>query len=102
MTGVRVLNVPAAPAPAGDDSSASAGGRQVSMHWRKGHWQNYRLAARDANGVIVGSTRGERDVDWFYDPRWVRPTLVAAGRREEPPLTVYQLHPSNPAPSDSR
>lgn len=99
LTGVRVLDVSATPALVDDGPSASTGGaRQISMHWRKGHWQNYRLATRDANGAIVGSTRGERDVDWFYDPRWVRPTLVAAGRHDEPPLTVYQLHPSDPAP----
>jgi hypothetical protein len=103
MTGVHVLDVGPTDTSSDDNPvpTAVGSGRQMRPHWRAGRWQNYRLATRNGNGDIIGSTRGQRDVDWHYEGRWVRPTLVAAKQGVPTPTTVYVVRPNPEEPGDA-
>lgn len=94
LHGIRVLSVPARDRAFRDDSDAerSPSERQSPIeHWRRGHWTSVRVATRDTSGAIIGRLDGERDIDWHYEGRWIRPTLVNRGAEPDRGAKVYHL-----------
>ncbi len=88
---VRVLSVPSPSRHPGVGPSPSSSRRAPIEHWRRGHWTSVRVATRDDQGRMVGRTDGEKDVDWHYEGRWVRPVLVNRGGRSDQGAKVYRL-----------
>lgn len=88
---VRVLSVPSPTKHPGVVASTASGRRALIEHWRRGHWTSVRVATRDDQGRIVGRTDGEKDVDWHYEGRWVRPMLVNRGGPIDRGAKVYRL-----------
>ena len=97
---MRVLYTDQTPSIASPDSSTggpATGGHRVRAHWRAGHWQRYRVATRSPTGEIIGHRLGEQHIDWHYEGRWVRPTLVKASPKPDPstlPTTIYVVKPA--------
>jgi hypothetical protein len=98
LTGVHVLDVPRmAPQSRVDPATVAdylANRRSVRPHWRRGHWQRYRIARRGPAGEVVGDVHGEPDVDWDYQLRWIAPLRVNAARdpaAAEPLVNIYRL-----------
>lgn len=61
-------------------------GRKLPPHIRSAHWHRFRVATRDAEGKIIGSRSGEKDVDWHYDLKWIPPTPVNVGDEGPQPV----------------
>ena len=97
---MRLLYTDQTPSIASPDSSTggpATGGHRVRAHWRAGHWQRYRVATRSPTGEIIGDRLGEQHIDWHYEGRWVRPTLVKASPRPDRstlPTTIYIVKPA--------
>jgi hypothetical protein len=99
VTGVHLLDVPRMNRESHVDpdlaSAYLANLRLMRPHWRRGHWQRYRLARRDDLGTVVGDVQGVEGEDWNYALRWIAPLRVNAARdtgaRAREPLSVYRL-----------
>lgn len=98
ITGVHVLDVPRMGSQSTVDPALVAdylaSRRSVRPHWRRGHWQRYRLARRGPAGEIIGDTQGDHGVDWDYRLGWVAPVRVNATRdqpRDDRAVSVYRL-----------
>jgi hypothetical protein len=90
---VRVLTFPGNTAEPGDpdrEVGEDAGRRSPIRHWRRGHWTKVRVAARSPQGQIIGTTSGEKDVDWSYEGRWIHPVLVNREGPTDPGTKVYK------------
>ena len=91
LHGVRVLSVPS-PLKLPEVGVGTSSGRRLPIeHWRRGHWTSVRVVTRDAQGRIIGRSDGEKDVDWHYEGRWVRPVLVNRGGPPDRGAKVYRL-----------
>ncbi|MGD0985720.1 MAG: hypothetical protein ABSA65_18205 [Acidimicrobiales bacterium] len=90
---VRVLTFPIQATGSGDpgfEVGKDAGRRSPIRHWRRGHWTKVRVATRSPQGQIIGSTSGEKDVDWSYEGRWIHPVLVNPEGSTDPGTKVYK------------
>lgn len=77
----------------GDDTSPDGKvlRRRPAPHLRQAHFHRVRVAERDEDGRIVGSTSGTQGADWHYERRWYPPTPVALDRDDKLPPTVRPL-----------
>jgi hypothetical protein len=89
---IRVLTVPGPNVRPGGNVSdeVPAARRSPIRHWRRGHWTKVRVAVRSASGRVVGSTSGEKDVEWHYEGRWIRPVFVNPKGESDPGVKVYK------------
>jgi hypothetical protein len=91
MHKVRVLVIPKQTTESVTAATENEVGRRSPIrHRRRGHWTKVRIAARDAQGHIVGSTSGAKDVDWLYEGRWIRPVFVNPTGPIDPGAKVYK------------
>ncbi|HEY3505784.1 MAG TPA: hypothetical protein VGN37_23720 [Actinocatenispora sp.] len=79
---------------AGSAQDGASSERTLPPHIRRAHWHRVRIATRDNQGRIVGTTSGTHGVDWAYQMRWYPPTLVNTD--QAPPPTVRGVDPDKP------
>lgn len=94
LHGIRVLAVPDKERSLRGGSGADGeptGRRSPIEHWRRGHWTSVRVATRDSEGAIVGRLGGEKDIDWHYEGRWIRPVIVNRGGEPDKGAKVYRI-----------